>query len=216
MSKQSDLIQRYNTSDRANHWFVAITFIMLALSGLALFHPAFFFFTNLFGGGPWTRILHPFIGVVMFAGFVGMMVRFWGDNRITENDRKWMRQIGDVVNNREENLPPVGRYNAGQKYLFWTMVVCISLLLITGVLVWQPYFAPYVPIVVIRLAVLVHALAAFIIIAGIIVHIYAAIWVKGSVRAMTRGTVTGAWARQHHLDWYHKLKDKGIHGHDHY
>ena len=63
MTNRTDLIQRYNASDRANHWFVAITFILLALSGLALFHPAFFFFTNLLGGGPWTRILHPFIGI---------------------------------------------------------------------------------------------------------------------------------------------------------
>jgi formate dehydrogenase subunit gamma len=216
MTNRTDLIQRYNASDRANHWFVAITFILLALSGLTLFHPAFFFFTNLLGGGPWTRILHPFIGIAMFAGFVGMMVRFWSVNRITANDRKWISQVGDVINNREENLPPVGRYNAGQKYLFWTMVVCISLLLITGILIWQPYFAPYVPIVAIRIAVLVHALAAFTIIAGIIVHIYAAIWVKGTLRAMTRGTVTDAWARQHHLDWYREIKNKGSHGHDHY
>lgn len=84
MAKRLDLIQRYNASDRLNHWLVAITFILLALSGLALFHPAFFFFTNLLGGGPWTRILHPFIGIAMFAGFVGMMVRFWNDNHITE------------------------------------------------------------------------------------------------------------------------------------
>ena len=216
MSKRPDLLQRYKASDRANHWFVAITFILLALSGLALFHPAFFFFSHLLGGGPWTRILHPFIGIAMFIGFVGMMMHFWNDNSITKNDRKWISQVGDVVNNREENLPPVGRYNAGQKYLFWTMVVCISLLLITGILIWQPYFAPYMPIIVLRLAVLIHAFAAFIIIAGIIVHIYAAIWVKGSLRAMTRGTVTAAWARQHHLDWYREIKDKERHGHDHY
>ncbi|MHB8167725.1 MAG: formate dehydrogenase subunit gamma [Sulfuricella sp.] len=216
MSKRLDLIQRYNASDRLNHWFVAITFILLALSGLALFHPAFFFLTDLFGGGPWTRILHPFIGVAMFVGFVDMMVRFWNDNHITGNDRKWISQMGDVINNREENLPPVGRFNAGQKYLFWTMVVCIILLLITGVLIWQPYFAPYVPIVAVRLAVLVHAFAAFIIIAGIIVHIYAAIWIKGSVRAMTRGTVTDAWARRFHLAWYREIKNKGSHGRDYY
>mgnify|MGYP001219942165 FL=1 len=204
MAKSSSvLIKRYTASDRFNHWFVAITFILLALSGLALFHPAFFFLTHLLGGGTWTRILHPFIGVVMFAGFAGMMLRFWKLNYITDNDRKWMKQIVDVLANRHEKLLPVGHYNAGQKYLFWTMVVCIPLLLITGVLMWQPYFAPLVPIVVARLAVLLHAVAAFVIIAGIIVHIYAGtMWVKGSMRAMTRGTVTAAWARHHHPAWY--------------
>ena len=59
-----DLV-RYNASERANHWVVGICFILLALSGLAFFHPAFFPLTQLFGGGPWTRILHPYIGVVM-------------------------------------------------------------------------------------------------------------------------------------------------------
>ncbi|MHB1375381.1 MAG: formate dehydrogenase subunit gamma [Thauera sp.] len=206
MAKSSSvLIKRYTASDRFNHWTVAITFILLALSGLALFHPAFFFLTHLFGGGPWTRILHPFVGVVLFAGFVGMMLRFWKLNRITADDRQWLRQVGDVIRNREENLPPVGHYNAGQKYLFWTMVVCIPLLLLTGVLMWQPYFAPLMPIFAVRLAVLLHAVAAFVIIAGIVVHIYAAIWVQGSVRAMTRGTVTRAWARQHHPAWYREI-----------
>lgn len=206
MAKSSSvLIKRYSASDRFNHWTVAITFILLALSGLALFHPAFFFLTHLFGGGPWTRILHPFVGVVLFAGFVGMMLRFWKLNRITADDRQWLRQVGDVIRNREENLPPVGHYNAGQKYLFWTMVVCIPLLLLTGVLMWQPYFAPLMPIFAVRLAVLLHAVAAFVIIAGIVVHIYAAIWVQGSVRAMTRGTVTRAWARQHHPAWYREI-----------
>lgn len=205
MSKRSDLIQRYSASDRANHWFVAITFILLAFSGLALFHPAFFFFTYLFGGGPWARILHPFIGVAMALSFTGLTIRFWQLNYITDDDRKWIAKIGDVITNHEENLPPVGHYNAGQKLLFWTMIISISLLLITGILIWRPYFAPYVPIPLIRLAVLIHAVSAFVIISGIIVHIYAAIWVKGSVGAMTRGTVTRAWARQHHLAWYREI-----------
>ncbi len=216
MHKRPYLIQRYYPSDRFNHWFVAITFILVALSGLALFHPAFFFLSHLLGGGPWTRILHPFIGVVMFVAFLVLAFRFWGDNFFTGKDRQWIRQMDDVVSNREEKLPPVGRYNAGQKLFFWTMVTSILLLLISGILIWQPYFAPYVPIIVIRVAVLVHALSAFVAITGLIVHIYAAIWVKGSVEAMTRGTVTGAWARQHHLDWYRKMKNGEIRGHDHY
>jgi thiosulfate reductase cytochrome b subunit len=120
MSK-ADLIQRYTAAERINHWVVAITFVLLALSGLALFHPAFFFLTNLFGGGPWTRILHPYIGLVMFVVFLLLALRFWRDNLLTERDRQWLRQIDDVMNNREDRLPPVGRYNAGQKLLFWVI-----------------------------------------------------------------------------------------------
>lgn len=201
----NNLIERYKPEDRINHWVTAITFIMLALSGLALFHPVFFWFTNLFGGGTWTRILHPFIGVVLAASFWLLARRFRALNRITDADREWMRRLRDVLAKREQGLPEVGHYNAGQKYLFWVMVTMIALLLVSGIVLWQPWFAPWFPLGLIRVAALVHALAAFVIILGVIVHIYAAIWVKGSVRAMTRGTVSRAWAKQHHPGWYREV-----------
>jgi len=204
----SVFIQRYSARERSNHWVVAIAFVLAALSGLALFHPAFFFLTNLFGGGTWTRILHPFIGVVMTLFFMAMAVRFWRFNRITPADRQWMKRIGDVVCNHDQNLPEPGKYNAGQKYLFWSQVVSILLLLLTGIVIWQPWFAPYFPIGLLRLAVVIHALAAWVMILGIIVHIYAAIWVKGTIRAMTRGTVSEAWAKHHHRAWYREMTGK--------
>lgn len=204
----STLIQRYTAMERSTHWVVAIAFILAALSGLALFHPAFFFLTNLFGGGPWTRILHPFIGVLMFLSFIVLAVRFWSLNRITPADREWRRRIKDVLRNRDQGLPEVGKYNAGQKYLFWVMVICVPLLLLSGFVIWQPWFAPIFPIVLLRIAVVVHALAAWIMILGIVVHVYAAIWVRGTIRAMTRGTVTEAWARHHHRAWYRQMTGK--------
>jgi formate dehydrogenase subunit gamma len=199
------MILRYRSADRANHWLTAITFILMALSGLALFHPSMFFLTSLFGGGTWTRILHPFIGLVMFVSFAGLALRFWRDNLMHAKDWQWLEQWRDVVGNREDNLPEVDRYNAGQKMLFWVMIVCLITLLVTGFIIWQPYFAPVFGVNVVRLAVLLHALAAFGLILGIIVHIYAAIWVKGSIGAMTRGYVTRAWARKHHLAWYRRV-----------
>ena len=204
----STFIQRYTARERSNHWIVAIAFILAALSGLALFHPAFFFLVNLFGGGTWTRILHPFIGVVMFLFFMVMAVRFWGLNRITPADREWRKRIKDVLCNRDHGLPEVGKYNAGQKYLFWIMVVSIPVLLLSGIVIWQPWFAPFFPIWLMRVAVVVHALAAWIIILGIVVHVYAAIWVRGTVRAMTRGTVSEAWAKHHHRAWYRQMTGK--------
>ncbi|WP_414441619.1 formate dehydrogenase subunit gamma [Burkholderia sp. 22PA0106] len=197
-----NLIVRYSANERSNHWITAITFVLLALSGLALFHPSMFWLTALFGGGQWTRILHPFAGVVMFVSFIIMVVRYWHHNLIDADDRRWMMQIGDVLNNREENLPPVGRYNAGQKLLFFTLVCCLLVLLLSGVVIWRRYFSIYFPIEVIRLAALAHAAAAFVLIASIITHIYAALWVKGSIGAMVRGTTTLGWARKHHPKWF--------------
>ena len=195
-------ILRYSAGQRVNHWLTAITFILLATSGLAFFHPAFFFFVNLLGGPQWARILHPFIGVVMFVSFFIFAARVWSYNAIQPVDRQWIKQFDDVVMNRDDALPPIGRYNAGQKYLFWTIIFTMILLLVTGIVIWRSIFGLFFPVPVHRVAVLIHSISAFVLIAGIIVHIYAGIWVKGSVRAMTRGTVTRAWARHHHAAWY--------------
>ncbi|MGS1036147.1 formate dehydrogenase subunit gamma [Burkholderia glumae] len=212
MSHQDpNLIVRYSANERSNHWITAISFVLLALSGLALFHPSMFWLTALFGGGQWTRILHPFVGVVMFVSFAIMVVRYWHHNLLDADDRRWLAQIGDVLGNREENLPPVGRYNAGQKLLFFTLVICLLLLLLlSGIVIWRRYFSLYFPIEAIRLAAVVHAAAAFVLIAGIIVHIYAALWVKGSIGAMVRGTVSFGWARKHHPKWFRQaVKQSG-------
>ncbi len=202
---RADLIERYKSADRINHWFTALCFILLAASGLAFFHPSMFFLTHLLGGGTWARILHPFIGVVMFLSFFGLTLRFWRHNMMTGSDRQWLAQWQDVLNNREDKLPEVGRYNAGQKMLFWVMVLTLLLLLVTGFVIWQPYFASSFSITLVRWAVLIHAISAFILILGIIVHIYAAIWVKGTIGAMTRGYVPRAWARKHHPAWYREV-----------
>ncbi len=202
-------VERYTPKERGNHWIVALCFILAALSGLSLFHPALFFFSGLFGGGPWARILHPFIGVVMFVFFCITMVKFWHHNRMTDADRTWMKSIRDVIMNREKDLPEIGKYNAGQKYMFWLMVICMWLLVITGVLMWRPYFASSFPIEINRIAVVVHALSAVILVIGIIVHVYAAIWVKGTLRAMMRGNVSAAWAKHHHPGWYREVSGDG-------
>jgi formate dehydrogenase subunit gamma len=204
-TRKASVIIRYTAGTRINHWIVAISFVLLALSGLALFHPALFWLTNLFGGGPWTRILHPFIGIVMVAAFCLLAPSLWRDNYLERRDWIWLDKMREVIQNREENLPEVGRYNAGQKLLFFTIVACLIVLLFSGLVIWRAYFSAFFPIGVIRLASDLHALFAFILICSIIVHIYAAIWVKGSIRAMTRGWVSPGWAWKHHRAWFRQI-----------
>ena len=201
------LITRYSAGQRTNHWIVAITFVLLALSGLALFHPAFYWLTNLFGGGPWTRILHPWIGVVMFVSFALFAGTMWRNNLMNKRDWQWIRQAGDVVNNRQDRVPESGRYNGGQKLLYFVQIFLLLGLLITGIVMWREYFWGFFTIGSIRLASVLHALFAFLLICAIIIHIYAGIWVKGSMRAMTRGTVTPGWAWKHHRAWWRSLRE---------
>ena len=205
MSSHPGRIVRYSAATRINHWIIAISFVLLALSGLALFHPALFWLTGLFGGGPWTRILHPFIGCFMVAAFFLLVMKLWRDNTLQQRDWTWLRDIDDVVNNREQNLPEVGRYNGGQKLLFFAIIVCLTCLLLSGIVIWREYFSGYFSIGVLRLGALMHAFFAFVLICAIIVHIYAGIWVKGSIRAMTRGWVTPGWAWKHHRAWFREV-----------
>ncbi|MDO4905532.1 MAG: formate dehydrogenase subunit gamma [Lautropia sp.] len=197
-----DLV-RYNASERLNHWIVGLCFIVLALSGLAFFHPAFFPLTNLFGGGAWTRILHPFVGIVMAFFFLIMALRFAKLNFIERRDIAWLMDIKKMVHGDDHDMPEQGKYNGGQKLLFWGLVSCMLALSISGVLMWRSMVT--VPIFWVRLASVVHAGAAIGMIMLIVLHVYAAIWTRGTIRAMFYGTVTRAWAKQHHRAWYRKM-----------
>lgn len=203
-------IVRYTANERTNHWLIAISFVLAALSGLAMYHPAMSWLYALFGGGPWTRVLHPFIGVFMFLVFFLFAFRMLGSNRIDARDRQWLRQIDDVAAGREEKLPEAGRYNAGQKVLFWGLVLCMLGLLATGIVMWQPWFAPAFTVTVIRVASVIHAILATVIICMIIFHAYSAFWVKGSMGAMVRGRVSRGWAWKHHRGWLRDIdRDAG-------
>ena len=196
-------LQRYTAAERANHWVTGICFILLMLSGLAFFHPAFYPLTLLFGGGVWARILHPFIGVILALAFVMMFFRFWRLNLMTHTDMQWLLRIREMINGNDHNMTEQGKYNGGQKIVFWGMAVCIPALVCSGLVMWRSYFD--FPVELVRVAVVVHAAAAILMIMIAIVHVYAAIWTKNTIRAMWYGTVTRAWAKQHHRAWYRQM-----------
>ncbi len=195
-------LRRYRDGERMNHWFIALMFVLAGLSGLAFFHPSLFFLTNFFGGGPWARILHPFMGVLMFLGFLGLFVRLAGDNLLNAGDRQWLAHSGDMLRGDKSRMPPAGKYNGAQKIVFWLMALSLLVLLVTGLMFWRPWFTPYFSIPVMRIAVLLHSVAAVVLVLTTVVHVYAAIWVKGTVRAMTRGTVSEGWAKANHPLWH--------------
>ena len=206
-------VDRYTRMARINHWITAVSLVLLALSGLSLFHPSLFFLTGLFGGGQWTRAIHPWVGVVLFFSFGLLFIRFWRSNLWRRVDITWLMRLRDVLAGAEENLPEVGKYNAGQKVVFWGMSLLILVLIASGLVIWDQYFSQYTTVDQKRLAVVVHAAAAVVIISVWIVHVYAAIWVRGTFGAMTRGRVTGGWAWRHHRKWLRELVgSKANHG----
>lgn len=199
------MLKRYEERERMNHWFIVVMFLLAGLSGLAFFHPSLFFLSNLFGGGAWSRILHPFMGLLMVIGFAGLAIRLWKANVVTAADKEWKKHMGDMLRGNKAAMPPVGKYNYGQKMVFWVMVCSLLVLLVTGFTFWRPWFAPFFPIDVLRIAALLHSVSAVLLIVATIVHVYAAIWVQGTTRAMTRGTVSEDWAKVNHALWHKEV-----------
>jgi formate dehydrogenase subunit gamma len=205
MNRPSTVIVRYSVANRVNHWITAICFVLLVLSGLSMFHPMLFFLSGLFGGGQWTRAVHPWIGCVLLISYLGLIIQFWRENLVNRDDAAWMKSIKEVLVNDEEHVPPVGRNNAGQKFVFWSMTLLIPVLFFTGLVIWEVYFGEATSIQVQRVAVLIHSLAAIAAILVWITHVYAGIWIRNSVRSMTQGYVTPGWAWRHHRKWLLQL-----------
>jgi len=209
MKNDSKKLPRHTPFERANHWFTAITYILVALSGLCFFYPAFYPLNQLFGSGVWTRILHPFFGVVMLISFGIMFLHYRQLSIMTPTDWEWMKHVREMVDGDDRNMPEAGKFNGGQKLLFWMLVACMALLILSGIVMWRAYFSLLFPVAVIRFASVVHAAAATIMIGLIILHIYAAIWTRESIDSMLYGSVRRAWAKQHHPAWFREMTGGG-------
>ncbi|MCD1125630.1 formate dehydrogenase-N subunit gamma [Jinshanibacter sp. LJY008] len=205
MMKKNKMIKRVSFIDRACHWTVVICFFLVALSGIAMFFPTLSWLTQTFGTPQMGRILHPFFGVLIFCVLVLMFFRFVKHNIPKKEDISWFVHIVDVLKGKEHEVADVGKYNPGQKAMFWSIMGLILVLLVTGVIIWRPYFAEFFPIWAIRLGLMLHAVAAIVLIHAILIHIYMAFWVKGSITGMIEGKVSRKWAAKHHPRWYREV-----------
>lgn len=205
MSKSTTIL-RTKFFDRACHWTMVIAFFLVALSGIALFFPSLQWLTQTFGTPQMGRILHPFFGVGVFLLLMVMFVRFVHHNIPDKKDLPWLKGIVEVLKGNEHKVADVGKYNAGQKMMFWTIMSMISLLLASGVVIWRPWFAHLFPVALVRWCLLLHATSAIILLLAILVHIYMAFWVKGSITGMIEGRVSRRWAKKHHPRWYREVE----------
>jgi formate dehydrogenase subunit gamma len=195
-------VQRYGLGERLMHAIAALSYVYLLLTGLAFWTPAMYWLAVVLGGGYLSRALHPWMGLVFTAVVAWMWIRWRGDMRVTAEDRKWRQAIGRYIRNEDAGLPPAGRFNYGQKMLFWLMAGGGLALLLSGLVMW---FVASVPPEVAWLrwvATLVHAVAALLTIAGFIVHIYMGVAVvPGGLQAIVHGDVSEEWASHHHPLW---------------
>ncbi len=203
MSEASQKLVRFSFAERARHWMAALSFLYAALSGLALWSPHLFWLSTVLGGGETVRRWHPWGGVV-FGVALGLMFRNWArEMKLDADDKVWLSNAHKYAVHDEEGLPEPGRFNAGQKMLFWLQSLAVIVLIATGVVLWFPEAMPRA----LRLAaILVHPAVAVLSIGGIIVHIYmGTAAVPGALRGMIQGWVRPGWAASHHPKWYRDI-----------
>lgn len=199
-------IMRYTLAERVIHWIAGLTYVYELLTGLAFYSPHLFWIAVLLGGGPTSRYWHPWIGV-LFSAVLFRMLRIWlSDMRITAPDRAWAKAMRRYIRNEDEDLPPIERFNIGQKYFFWIMLYAGIVLLVTGVALWFPERIPWSLRGLRYAAVLLHVSAALVSIGAFIIHVYmGTAMVRGGFTSIIRGEVSPAWAKMHHRLWYNRV-----------
>ena len=199
-------VLRYNYKERLTHWITAISYIYLLMTGLAFWSPWLFWLALILGGGQISRMLHPWIGLI-FAVCVLILFGMWASQmRVDENDKAWFKSVRYYVQNEDEQMPPAGRYNAGQKSLFWGFVVCMVLLVLSGLVLWFPEYIPWNLRSLRYIAVLVHASSALLTIGLFLIHVYMGVFAeRGALGSMVHGDVSLHFVKRYHPGWYEEI-----------
>jgi formate dehydrogenase subunit gamma len=203
------LIERFNAVERTAHWTTAISFVALALSGIVILWGKHIVLPWLgYTGFSWLTILaknlHNFVGPLFVFSIIVMFLLFVKDNLFRSYDMTWIKRFGGMFSKGAE--VPSGRFNAGEKAIFWGMLTLLgSIVAVTGLILDFPNWNQGREIM--QQANVVHAIAAVLFIAASFGHIYlGTIGMQGAYRAMRDGYVDEEWAREHHALWYEEVK----------
>jgi len=204
-------IVRYAFRERLLHALTALSYVYLLLTGLAFWTPALYWMAAVLGGGYLSRVLHPWVGLIFSGALLWMFVTWRTDMRVKPEDRAWRSAMRHYMRNEDAKVPPAGRFNFGQKQLFWLMVLGGIALLLSGLVLWFVASIPWELRILRYAATLVHAIAALATIAGFIIHLYMGLAVvPGGLNAIVHGEVTEEWARHHHALWLAQVQSAGV------
>jgi formate dehydrogenase subunit gamma len=200
-------ILRFNAFERAIHWMTAVCFIILAISGLnvtfgeALLYPligaeAFSTFSQ------WAKYAHNYLSFPFTIGVVAIFLMWIAGNIPNRADVQWIKEGGGIVDPSKH--PPAWRFNAGQKAIYWIVVLGGAAVAISGYLLMFPFYGD-LTIAGMQTAQMVHAVVAVLFVAAMLGHIYiGTIGMEGAFEAMGEGTVDLNWAKEHHPLWVEK------------
>ena len=202
-------IVRYTLRERVMHWLNGVTYVYLLATGLALFSPHLYWIATVLGGGPTIRFWHPWVGLYFALSMLWMHKMWRRDMRTTEADRRWNRHVKAYIENRDDEMPPVDRFNPGQKQFYWVMLIAMVLLLLSGAVMWYPERVPRHMIALLPAVAILHEIAALVTIGAFIIHVYMGVFVvPGGFRAIVHGYVSRGWAKAHHRLWYERIAGK--------
>lgn len=195
-------IVRFNALERSVHWMTATCFVVLALSGLnitfgkslllPLIGPSAFAFLS-----QWGKYFHNYLSFPFTIGVVLILLMWVAGNIPGKVDIEWLKRGGGVFGS---DHPPAHRFNAGQKLMYWIVVLGGAAAAVSGYLLMFPFYAT--DIAGMQLAQTVHGIVGVLFVAAMLAHIYiGTIGMEGAFEAMGEGTVDVNWAKQHHSLW---------------
>ena len=204
-------ILRFASFERFTHWLTASCFIVLALSGLNISFGRILILP-LFGAqafatlSAYAKLAHNYLAFPFMLGLLIMFLIWIKDNIPGKIDLQWLRQGGGLLSKGQ--YPPSKRFNAGQKGIFWIVIIGGALMSVSG---WFELF-PYLPadVTALQFWTVIHAVIAMLFIAVMLAHIYiGSIGMEGAFDAMGTGEVHLNWAKEHHSLWVEEEQAKG-------
>jgi formate dehydrogenase subunit gamma len=195
-------IVRFNAFERFVHWMTAVCFVILALSGLnitfgrplllPLMNPETF--TDF---SEWAKYAHNYLSFPFTLGVVLIFLMWLGGNLPTRVDIEWLKRGGGIIGH---DHPPANRFNAGQKLIYWVVVLGGGAAAVSGYVLIFPFYGTTVETM--QQAEMLHSIVAMLFIATMLAHIYiGTIGMEGAFEAMGSGTVDLNWAKEHHILW---------------
>jgi formate dehydrogenase subunit gamma len=206
-------IQRFNGFERFTHWLTASTFIVLGVTGLnitfgrALILPwlgpqAFSAWSE------WGKIAHNYLSFAFTLGVVLMFLMWIGQNFPTAADVEWLKKGGGMLSKGKTHAP-AWKFNAGQKLLYWFVVIGGGAMIVTGFLLMFPFYNG-MAVGGMELTQIFHGTIGVVFIALIIAHIYiGTLGMEGAFESMSEGTVDLNWAKEHHPLWVEEETQRG-------
>jgi len=195
-------VVRFSGFERFSHWLTAVSFVVLGLTGLNITFGKLLLLPIV---GPETfsafsqisKYAHNFVSFSFVAGLVLIVTLWIKDNIPKQVDIDWLRQGGGFIKSKHA---PAGRFNAGEKMVFWFALGAGAAVIVSGFLLLFPFY--FANIAGMQIAQVVHAIVAVLFIAVILAHIYiGTVGMEGAFEAMGTGEVDMSWAEEHHDVW---------------